>query len=267
MFIHNLVGVIRRRILVNFRVDPAIMQRQLPSHFRPKLVADAALAGICLIRLEHLRLRSLPPALGMSSENAAHRVAVRWSAPDGSEQEGVYIPRRDSGSCFNHLVGGRIFPGEHQRAQFRVRDENGHIDLSMRSLDGSVAVELRAKSSTGLPPTSRFRSLAEASQFFEHGSLGYSETRNRGRLDGLRLVTNDWRIEALEVEHVHSSLFSDASLFPKGSVEFDCALLMRDIEHEWRPAPELMSGKPSLGDTAQRSAAMGSKRAACGSSG
>jgi hypothetical protein len=239
MMLHGLVGVIRRRILVNFRVDPAVIQRQLPSHFRPKLVADAALAGICLIRLEHVRPRPLPPLLGMSSENAAHRIAVRWSEPDGSDREGVYIPRRDSDSCVAHAIGGRLFPGEHHRAQFLVRDDHEQVELSMRSRDGSVAVELRAKSSPVLPPTSRFRSLAEASTFFEQGSLGYSETRDRRRLDGLRLVTNGWRVEALEVEHVHSSLFADTSLFPKGSVEFDCALLMRNIEHEWHPAPGL----------------------------
>jgi hypothetical protein len=30
-------GVIRRRLLVNFRVEPALMQRILPAPFRPKL--------------------------------------------------------------------------------------------------------------------------------------------------------------------------------------------------------------------------------------
>jgi hypothetical protein len=30
-------GVIRRRILVDFRVDPAVIEEQLPSRFRSKL--------------------------------------------------------------------------------------------------------------------------------------------------------------------------------------------------------------------------------------
>ena len=45
-------GVIRRRILVNFRVAPEVMQRHLPQPFRPKLLGGQAVAGICLIRLE-----------------------------------------------------------------------------------------------------------------------------------------------------------------------------------------------------------------------
>ena len=32
-------GTIRRRLLVNFRVDPAVMQKSLPSRLRPKLHA------------------------------------------------------------------------------------------------------------------------------------------------------------------------------------------------------------------------------------
>src|SRR5947209_4977710 len=104
MRIPKLRGIIRRRILVNFRIDPAVMQRVLPKPFRPKLLADAAVAGICLIRLEGLRPRFLPPSIGLSSENAAHRVAVRWGS-DHDGQEGVYIPRRDTSSFVNRLVG------------------------------------------------------------------------------------------------------------------------------------------------------------------
>jgi len=235
----GLRGVIRRRILVNFRVDAQVMQRLLPGPFRPKLLGDHAVAGICLIRLEQIRPRLLPAVIGISSENAAHRVAVCWESGRGDRQEGVYIPRRDSNSLLNHLVGGRLFPGEHHRAAFTVQDRAGAIDLSMRSLDGSVAVELRGNPAAQLPPTSGFGSLSEASEFFEKGALGYSETSKRDRLDGLYLLAKSWNVEPLEVQHVHSSFFSDRARFPPGSVEFDCALLMRNIDHEWQSAPDL----------------------------
>jgi Uncharacterized conserved protein (COG2071) len=240
VLIPGIVGVIRRRILVNFRVDPEVMQRFLPARFRPKLVPDgAALAGVCLIRLEQLRPRPLPALLGLSSENAAHRIAVRWTTPEGVAREGVYIPRRDSDSRLARVVGGRLFPGEHHPAAFQVMDDGSDIDFSMRSRDGDVAVTLRGKAASALPPSSRFRSLREASEFFEQGSLGYSDTADRHRLDGLRLVTKDWRVTPLDVAHVRSSLFDDPALFPPGSVDFDCALVMRDIEHEWQAAEDL----------------------------
>lgn len=53
-------GVIDRRILVNYRVDPSVIAPLLPPPFRPKLVRGMALVGICLIRLKQLRPAFLP---------------------------------------------------------------------------------------------------------------------------------------------------------------------------------------------------------------
>jgi len=53
------------------------------------------------------------------------------------------------------------------------------------------------------------------------------------------LVTRTWSVAALAVQHVHSSFFSDRAQFPDGSVELDCALLMRNLDHEWHTAADL----------------------------
>jgi hypothetical protein len=58
-------------------------------------------------------------------------------------------------------------------------------------------------------------------------------TRKPGVFDGLELHTRAWQVQPLAVEKVKSSFFDDRSIFPPGSVEFDCALLIRGIEHEW----------------------------------
>ena len=231
-------GVIRRRILVNFKVDPGVMQTQLPSRFRPKLHEGQSIAGICLIRLDSVRPTFVPQALGLSSENAAHRIAVRWKA-DGDEKEGVFIPRRDTGSAINHFAGGRLFPGEHHRARFAVRESSDNIDLSMQSDDREVSLRVRGRLGGELPSSSCFSSLAEASAFFEPASVGYSVTSDARRLDGIELRTHGWHVEPLHVEEVYSSYFSDEARFPKGSVAFDCALVMRNLGHEWRSAEDL----------------------------
>jgi len=60
-------GIIRRRILANFRVDAQAMQREIPGRFRPKLQNGLAIAGICLIRLEHIRPGAMPQIVGLNS--------------------------------------------------------------------------------------------------------------------------------------------------------------------------------------------------------
>jgi hypothetical protein len=231
-------GVIRRRILANFRVDPDVMQRQLPARFRPKLHRGFAVAGICLIRLEHIRPSFVPESLGLNSENAAHRVAVLWDA-DGLAREGVFISRRDTNSQLNHLLGGRIFPGEHHQSSFDITETDSQIKFSLESADAEVVVKLEAAPADELPATSIFSSLAEASAFFEAGSLGYSGTGDPNRLDGLNLKTKQWQVEPLEVSSVSSSYFSDEAKFPPGSIEFDHALLMKNVSHEWHSAEDL----------------------------
>jgi hypothetical protein len=110
-------ATIQRRILVNYRVDPDVLSLLLPEPFRPVLVGGYGVAGICLIRLGGIRPAGLPAAVGVTSENAAHRVAVEWDTADGAAQ-GVYIPRRDTSSRLAVLLGGRLYPGWQHRACF-----------------------------------------------------------------------------------------------------------------------------------------------------
>ena len=227
-----ITGIIRRRLLVNYRVDPEVIAKVLPEGFRPKLHEGHAIAGICLIRLEEIRPKALPAWTGITSENAAHRIAVLWDE-DGETREGVFIPRRDTGSLANHLAGGRIFPGEHHLADFGVTDGEGKIHMEIRSRDGAMSLLLDAVEAETISQSSCFASLAETSAFFEPGSVGFSVSKDCRKLDGIRLETHHWKVTPLEVLRVESSFFDDPSRFPPGSATLDHALIMRDIPHDW----------------------------------
>lgn len=231
-------GLIDRRILINYRVDPNVLARSLPDLFRPKLVNGLGVAGICLIRLKHVRPRFAPRFVGISSENAAHRFAVQWDH-DGQTQEGVYVPRRDTSSRLNTLAGGRLFPGVHHHARFRVSETDDEFGVVMDSDDGTTHVAVQGRVATELPTDSLFPSLQAASEFFERGSVGYSATRSHSTFDGLELRAFTWQVTPLAVDRVESSFFEDGNLFPPGAADFDCALLMRGIEHEWHGRPSL----------------------------
>jgi hypothetical protein len=166
-------------------------------------------------------------------------VAVLWETDAGEKKEGVFIPRRDTGSLMNHLAGGCLFPGEHHRAAFSVREDGETIDFRMQSHDGAVSVLVSGRLGSTIPSSSCFSTLEAASRFFEPGSLGYSVTGEPGRLDGIELRTQGWCVEPLQIDEVHSSYFSDTTRFPPGSVEFDCALMMRNLTHEWHSAQDL----------------------------
>lgn len=243
MHISVIRGNIERRLLVNYRVDPAALAKAslLPPRFRPQLVDGYAIAGICLIRLGSVRPPGVPAALGWTSENAAHRIAVEWEEA-GATRCGVYVPRRDTSSHLNALLGGRAFPGPCGHARFTVCEEADRYRVSMESDDGATRVRFDGRMVPALPAGSVFGTLATASAFFERGALGYSPGREPDELEALELRCARWHVDALAVDDVASSLFDDLHLFPPDAARFDCALLMRDIDHEWHAGAPLSAG-------------------------
>jgi hypothetical protein len=222
-------GYIDRRILINFTADPNAVKKIIPAPFRPKIYKERAIVGICLIRLKHIKPKGFPDFIGVNSENGAHRIAVEWDEK-GETKSGVYIPRRDTSLRLNTLVGGRVFPGKHYLAKFNVEEADRKYHIDFRSSD-DTEIGIDAVETDTFSNKSIFKTLDIASEFFKHGDLGYSP--NKDKFDGLRLKAYNWEVRPLEVSRVKSSFFENEEIFPKGSVEFDNALLMRNIEHEW----------------------------------
>ncbi|MGU3294690.1 DUF2071 domain-containing protein [Williamsia sp. M5A3_1d] len=236
-------STIERRLLIYYRVDPSVAAQWLPDGFRLQLVDGVAIAGICMIRLARMAPPGVPAVLGWRGENAAQRIAVEWD-DNGHTARGVFITRRFSASSLAVAAGGRLFPGAHTKAAITSDETHDRIAISLRTattpaitVDADVAV---ATSLTG----SVFPTVSDASEFFRAGSTGYSPAHRANRLDGLRLDTDDWRVEPTTPIQVRSTLFDD---LPAGAAELDSVLLMRDVRAAWNPvAAPTVGGRESL---------------------
>ena len=236
MKIPKIKGLIERRILINYRVKIDILKEYLPKPFEPIEVNKYGIVGICLIRLKNIRPIGIPSKFGIESENGAHRIAVKWKEKNGFK-EGVYIPRRDTSSKINSIVGGKIFPGEHHLSEFKVKENNNKYEIKFNNEDGTV-LEIYAEAASNYSENSIFKNIEEASKFFEKGAIGYSPNKSNC-YDCLELKTYKWNVEPLNVKYVKSSFFENSEIFPEDSVEFDNALLMKNIEHEWNMKPPI----------------------------
>lgn len=239
-----ITGIIDRRILVNFRIDRDAISQFLPEPFEPVLHEGYGIGGICLIRFKDLRPNGMPSAIGVSSENGAHRFAVKW-VENGIEKEGVYIARRDSSSRLNNILGGRIFPGVQSFSDIESKEENGNYKITISNPDG-LFLHVDADTSETIPKESIFKDIPSVSKFFEKGSVGYSPKRIPGEYEGMQLNTYKWEIIPMHVNNVRSTFFEDGKIFPKGSVVFDNALLMKNIEHEWHTKEDITVTRNSL---------------------
>jgi hypothetical protein len=222
-----LVATIERRLLVNYRVDPAALTRLLPDGLRPQLVDGSAVAGVCLLRMGGLRPGWVPRSLGWGGENAAHRIAVEWDGPAGVEH-GVYIPIRHSASWVPVALGGRLMPGVHRHARFDVEEHDDRFRVSLAAPDVEVDVDV----SLDVPfrwRSSLFGSVDAASEFFRGGSVGWSPGHD-GRPEGLELRTDAWAVRPGHMHRVRSTFF-DA--LPRDSAEFDDVLVMQRVPITW----------------------------------
>ncbi|MET4782481.1 DUF2071 domain-containing protein [Glaciihabitans sp. UYNi722] len=238
MRIPALAANIERRLLINFRLDPDVAQSLLPDTLRPQIVDGSAVAGVCLLRLGALRPTWFRPQIGWGAENAAHRIAVEWDDEAGTHH-GVYIPERHSASWLPVAVGGRVFPGVHHHARFEGSETADRISVSMTSPGMTVRADVAISPTftSGLFPT-----LADASAFFQAGSVGWSPARDGHRLQGLKLETDQWWVDSADALSIDSSFF-DA--LPTGSATLDSVLVMRNVPITWStPVPSRSSTRP-----------------------
>ncbi|MUK90756.1 hypothetical protein GMD78_20580 [Ornithinibacillus sp. L9] len=239
MPIKTIKGLIKRRLLVNYQVDPDVIQNVIPPPFKPKIIKGNSIIGVCLIRLEDIRpslLASL--SVGISSENAAHRIAVEW-VEEGIKKEGVYIFRRDTNSKLNTLVGGRLFPGVHKFADFEVSDCNGMVEFSMVSRDKEAEVHISGNECEALPEISVFSSIDEISAFFKGGEDGYSPNPKQNCVQGLCLQTDNWNMKPFMVDNLKTTYMQNKLNIPKEELQFDSVVIMRDVDHTWKKIPSI----------------------------
>ena len=179
-------GVIARRMLLNFRADADVVQRLLPAPLQVDQQHGHAVLGVCLIRLENLRPQGVPGPLGLSSENMAHRVAIRYPSSDGL-RPGVFIWRRETDQRLVELLGGRLLPGVHHHARFQGSESQDHLAMNLTGNDGKADVRFSAHVLGEWRHTPSFSSFDEVSEFFRKGDYGFSCSLRGDELEGLQL--------------------------------------------------------------------------------
>lgn len=240
--ISKVEGVIARRILLNFWLDPEVARRLVPEPFEIITRNGFAVAGICLLRLEGMRPAGMPAALGLRSENMAHRIAVRYPAEvDGRRvmREGVYIWRRDTDSAMNVRLGGVLFPGTFRDAEFRIQESERSLRMAVLTEDGGGDAAFRCSFGDEWKWTLLFSRLPDVRNFFERADCGFNTTLRGDALEGQRLVQQNWDLAPVTISDLHASFFADGKRFPQGSVGFDSAVILREVPHHWQALGEM----------------------------
>jgi len=243
-------GLIARRILLNYWLDPEVAQRLVPPPFEVVTRNGFAVAGICLLRLDHMRPPGVPAGLGITSENMAHRIAVRYPVEENGQQvlrEGVYICRRDTDSALTARLGGLLFPGTFRDAEFQITETNLSLRMAVLTEDGAADVAFRCTFGEEWKWTLLFSRLNDVCSFFQRADCGFNTTLRGDAFEGQQLVQHNWEVAPVAIADLHASYFADEQRFPRGSVGFDSAVILRGVPHYWqalRSLPQMAGAAP-----------------------
>jgi hypothetical protein len=228
-------GTIRRRLLVNAVVDPDEAARRLPQGVRPHVTAGGTVVGCCLLEIESLRPAGLPAFVGQRLRAAAHRISVEWDDGAGETVTGVYVPVRHTDSRPALALGGRWFPGVHERAHIEVLASE--FDLWWR-VDPFEAVGLGIRVAVSVSPDAVASAMCDQVGATCLGaSIGVSPGR-RGLLEAARMEPAHRDAQAVTIESLESGFLDGFS-----SARLSLSYLMCDANVTWTraAAPAIVS--------------------------
>jgi len=230
-------GVVARQILLNYWLEPEVARRLVPEPFEIVIRNGFAVAGINLLRLEGVRPAGATDALGLCSENLAHRIAVRYPVEENGApalRDGTYILRRDTDSALAGRLGELLLPGTVRDAEFRVAETAHSLRMAVLTADGGGDLAFRCRWNEEWKWTLLFSRLNDVRSFCARTQCGCNSALRADALEAPHVLPQEWEVAPATITDLHASYFADEKLFPRGSVGFDSAIMLRGVPQAWR---------------------------------
>jgi hypothetical protein len=224
----ELRGTIRRRLLVNAVVDPDEAATRLPPGVRPHVAGGGTVVGCCLLDVEHVRPAGVPASAGRTLRAAAHRISVDWEDATGAPVTGVYVPLRHSDSRAAIALGGRWFPGVHERARIAITASGSRLRWVSHPVGAAdrLGIRVAVSGATGAAAGEG----DPVGQTCLSALVGLSPD-HRGVLEAARMEPVRLDARAVTVE-ILDSAFLDGFSTARPATSY----LMRDVDVRWTPA-------------------------------
>ncbi|MEM8883123.1 MAG: DUF2071 domain-containing protein [Planctomycetota bacterium] len=209
---------LRERFVINFRVDPDVLQRRLPDWLAPQLIDGAAVASYCLLDLDQVTFGPVPDKLGVRNRNCAQRYGI---IDTRSGEPCVYVAERNTDSRLGSFITGLGFPGHHPR-----------LDVAMDAVDDGWRIEVGDGGATPLfaarlQPASETRSTLFPSTdafaaFLAGGVRSYCPATDAAKLNVVDMHKQDTHYEPLVAVDIEDRIVRDW-LELDGPLAFDSA--------------------------------------------
>ncbi len=234
-----------RRALFTWRLDPVAARRVVPAPLRPRVVHGSAVGAVDCMRLERLRPRILPGALGLSMEMCTHLIPAEWD-DNGVRRDVLYVLRRDVQVSGLGRAGGLLLPGHPHPASIQVFDEDTQLQVSVNSKDEVCQLDLGGTLAGQWKESVLFSNGQQLMRILGNQAGGFLVFDDNGSGDLIELEAHPELAEPLDLQRSHSSLF-EGGLIPKGAAQPDAAVVLRNLVCLWSPKGKVLRASQRQG--------------------
>ena len=134
-----MVGRLDDCVLLAYLTPAAAVQDLLPPALELMTRDGSAFWNVVACRIDRMRPRGLPRAVGVSYLHVAYRLYVRARVADGQTIDGLYFIRSDVDSAALACCGNFLTDFRFHRAAIDLAGDGDAITLNVRSPDGANA--------------------------------------------------------------------------------------------------------------------------------
>lgn len=229
----TLHGKLRDCILLSYRTPAAGVNGLLPPGLVLVTKEGWAFWSVVACRIDAMRPRGVPAALGLTYRHVAYRLYVRATTATGETVEGIYFVQSDADSAPIVVGGNRLsdFRFHHARIDLRVTAREVSLAVGSRARGETARLRAVVGAASDPPPGSPFATRAEAVRFLKYRPLGLAV--RGGRLDLAEVFRDEdaWHETPLRVTEAHWGFFDRLG---QKELHLEHAVLVAPIEYRWR---------------------------------
>jgi uncharacterized protein YqjF (DUF2071 family) len=193
----HMQGIVRRRFLINYPVEPSLLEPFVPPGGELSLHQGKAWLSDCFVHISNMRPSWVPRALGITFHYLIHRTRAVLPFPDGKKREAVLVLDPSMDSRLLNVFGAPMTGVPFKRRPIDFVTDGSAWRLGVRQGKGLIYEAMIRGSSFGteMPTNSPFSSLSQADDFLLGVSYGGSWNRETGTLHLLAETHEPWRAQ------------------------------------------------------------------------
>ena len=228
--------------LMSFGTPADSVRHLVPDGLELITRGDRAFWNVVTCRVDHMRPKHLPAAVGVTYHHVAYRLLVQAMTQRADLVTGLYFVRSDADAALLGAVGNRTTDFKFHPAAIELSAQPQRYRAAVTTDDGTghAQFELGGPAPAAGPrhPESAFATHLDAQEWLTYRPLGLSvggsPQARRLRLAQVHRDADHWRETAVQLTSFRSAVFDALGQTPARGLIPEHATRVADMDYEWR---------------------------------